>query len=376
MSIADWLRKVPWSLIVLWLALVLVGWIGIARSIDLSGRGGWLLVKQMIWSVVALGLMLAATIPNYRGLSRVSYLLFGGVLLLLVAVYFFPPINGARRWIRLAGMTFQPAELAKLVYVLLLARYLMDRDNFRRLPGLLAPLALTLLPVVLILREPDLGTAAVFPPLLMLMLVVAGARRRDVALSLLVGLMLLPLLWTQMSREQRSRVTAMLRQTAPDETPHADGYHLHQAKLMFALGGAWGSYWSGTVSEDASVYRVPEGATDSVFAILGERFGICGSALVLGLYGALVWRALALAERTREPFGRLVAAGVASLFGVQATINTGMMVGLLPITGLSLPLVSYGGSGLLVHSLAMGILLNIGLRPGYEVGSEPFVWTK
>jgi rod shape determining protein RodA len=371
---AIWLRKLPWSIVALWLALVLVGWMGIARSAELAGYGGWLLVKQMLWSIVALALMLAATVPNYRALGRVSYLLFGGVLLLLVAVYFFPPVNGSRRWIRCAGLTFQPAELAKLAYVLLLARYLMDRENFRRLAGLFAPLALTIPPVLLILREPDLGTAAVFLPLLMLMLVVAGARRRDLGLVLAAGVLLLPVLWTQMSREQRSRVTATLQQKPVNATPHADGYHLHQAKLVLALGGVWGSYWTGEVSEDASAYRVPEGATDSIFVILGERFGIVGVMLLLGLYVALVWRALLLAERTREPFGRLVAAGIAALFGIQAIINTGMLVGLLPITGLSLPLVSYGGSGLVVHSLALGILLNIGLRPGYEVGSEPFVW--
>lgn len=371
---ATWLRKLPWSIVALWLALVLVGWMGIARSAELGGTSGWLLVKQMIWSIVALMLMLGVTVPNYRSLGRVSYLLFGCVLLMLVAVYFFPPVNGARRWIRLAGFTFQPAELTKLVYVLMLARYLMDRENFRRLFGLFAPLAISIPPVLLILREPDLGTAAVFLPLLMLMLVVAGARRRDLGLVLAAGVLLLPVLWTQMSREQRSRVTVMLQQTAVNETPHADGYHLHQAKLVLALGGTWGSYWNGAASEDASIYRVPEGATDSIFVILGERYGIIGVMLLLGLYVALVWRALLLAEQTREPFGRLVAAGIAALFGIQAIINTGMLVGLLPITGLSLPLVSYGGSGLIVHSLALGILLNIGLRPGYEVGSEPFVW--
>jgi len=374
MDWAHWVRKLPWSIVLVWLALVLVGCLGIARNAELTGGSQKLLLKQGIWAVLALGLMLGVTIPNYRGLGRISYLLFGLVLVLLVAVYFFPPVNGARRWLRFGGLTFQPAELAKLVYVLFLARYLMDRENFRRLLGLFAPLALTIPPVILILREPDLGTAAVFLPLLILMLTVAGARRRDLGLVLAGGILLWPLLWTQMSREQRSRVTAMVQQTAVDEKPDADGYHLHQAKMVLALGGIWGSYFSGEVTPDTSVYRVPEGATDSIFVLLGERFGLCGVACLLGLYVFLVWRAMLLAEQTREPFGRLAAAGIAALFGVQALINTGMLLGLLPITGLSLPLVSYGGSGLITHSLALGILLNIGLRPGYEVGSEPFVW--
>jgi cell division protein FtsW (lipid II flippase) len=182
---------------------------------------------------------------------------------------------------------------------------------------------------------------------------------------------MVPLLWSQMSREQRSRVTAVLRQNEGDR---GDLYHLHQAKQMLALGGAWGSYWSGPVVDDPVVYHVPEGATDSIVAVLGERFGLAGVAALLGIYVLLVGRMLAIAERTREPFGRLVAAGVAALFAVETLINTGMMVGLLPITGLSLPLVSYGGSGLVSHSLALGLAMNIGLRGDYELTDEPFLW--
>jgi cell division protein FtsW (lipid II flippase) len=225
---------------------------------------------------------------------------------------------------------------------------------------------------VLILREPDLGTALVFIPVLLLMLFAAGARRRDLALVLFAGLLVLPVLWSQMSREQRSRVTAMVEQTAPGQRPTADGFHLHQAKKMLALGGVWGSFWSSEPIDDRSIYRVPEPATDSIVVVLGERYGLVGVGLLLLLYVALIWRGLVVAEATREPFGRLVAAGIVSLFAVEVVINTAMMVGLLPVTGLSLPLVSYGGSGLLAHGLAIGLLLNIGMRPGYELANEPF----
>src|SRR5690606_19341487 len=126
-----------------------------------------------------------------------------------------------------------------------------------------------------------------------------------------------------------------------------------QAKRMLALGGVWGSALTGEVASDRTVYHVPEGATDSIFVVLGERFGLVGAAGVLALYCLLIWQGLVIAERTREPFGRLVAAGIVSLFGIQALVNAAMMVGLAPITGLSLPLVSYGGSGLLAHWLAI-----------------------
>lgn len=372
MNFRCWLRNLPWSIVIAAVLLMICGWLGIARSEALAGASGRLLRQQLIWSALSLTAMLLITVPSYRRLGRASYAIFAVSLAFLILVYCFPPINGARRWIRVAGIGFQPSEFAKLAYVLMLARYLMYRDNFRRLPGLLMPLAISLPPMVLILREPDLGTAAVFLPILMAMVCAAGARRRDLALVIAAGLLLLPVLWSQMSREQRSRVTTLFAQTTLDGAPSGDGYHLYQAKQMLVLGGVWGSWASGEVADDRTVYHVPEGATDSVFAVLGERYGLAGATALLGLYVFLVWRGIVTAEHTREPFGRLVATGVAALFAVQVVINTAMMVGLAPITGLSLPLVSYGGSGMLAHSLALGLLLNIALRPGYEVSDEPF----
>jgi cell division protein FtsW (lipid II flippase) len=248
----------------------------------------------------------------------------------------------------------------------------MHRDSYRQLWGLLAPLALVLVPMVLILREPDLGTALVFLPVLFAMLLAAGARGRHLAMFVIAALATLPLLWTQMSREQKSRVTALARQTGPGESPSDDGYHLHRAKQMFALGGVWGTLARGDSESYRGVGVVPEPHTDSIASVLAERLGLCGFGGMLLLATALVWRGFAVADSTREPYGRLVAVGIASLLAVQVVINTGMLVGLLPITGLALPLVSYGGSSLLANGLSLGLLLNVGLRPGYEVAREPF----
>jgi cell division protein FtsW (lipid II flippase) len=225
---------------------------------------------------------------------------------------------------------------------------------------------------LLVLREPDLGTSLVFLPVLFIMLFAAGARVVHLGCLALCGVALLPLLWSQMSMEQRSRVTSLFEQTSAGQKPSPDGYQLHQAKQLLALGGVRGSYWTGEASDDRAAYHLPESHTDFLFTVLGERFGWVGLAGVLLLFGLLVARALRIADETREPFGRLLAVGLAALFGVQVLINTGMTVGLLPVTGLSLPLVSYGGSGLLAHGLAVGLLMNVGLRPGYEVGREPF----
>jgi len=316
--------------------------------------------------------MLAVTVPSYRRLCHRSYAIFALALLLLAAVYGFRSVNGAHRWLRWGHVGLQPSEFAKLALVLVLGRYLMYRENYRRLRGLLVPLALATLPVLLVLKEPDLGTAAVFLPVLFIMLLVAGARRGDLLRVLMAGAVLLPLLWVQMSPYQKSRIKVLLNPPVPGQTPPADAYQLYQARKMMALGGPWGSLVSGPPTEDMAVYHLPEDHTDFIFSVLGERLGLPGLALVLLLYGSIVWRTAVVALETREPFGRLLAAGVAALLAVEVLINTGVTVSLLPVTGLPLPLVSYGGSGLLAHCLALGLVLNVALRPGYEVTNEPF----
>ncbi len=372
MERSAWIRRLPWSILALVFCLMLLGWLGIGRSEQLAGSMGRLLQRQLAWSLICFSTMLLVTVPNYRILARWSYPAFFVSVVLLVAVYWFPPVNGAQRWIRFHGVGLQPSEFAKLAFVLGLARYLMYRESYRQLGGLFVPLALVMVPLLLILKEPDLGTALVFLPVLFTMLFAAGARRRHLALSVVVAVAVLPLLWSQMSREQKSRITALGEQTHAGEKPTDDGYHLHRAKQVLALGGWSGSFMAGETTDDHSVYDVPEPHTDSIAVVIGERFGLLGWAVMLLLFLGLTWRGLAVAQATREPYGRLVAIGVASLLATQVIINTGMLVGLLPITGLALPLVSYGGSSLLANCLAIGLLLNIGLRPGYEVTNEPF----
>ncbi len=371
-----WIQRLPWSIVSIAVLLMAVGWVGIARCEELTEGSGRFLRQQILWSVLATAVMFLLSLPSYRVLCRWSPAVFGVALLLLVLVYFFPPINGARRWIRLGPLGVQPSEFAKVAFVLVLARYLMYRDNYRRFLGLLLPLAITLVPVVLILREPDLGTAMVFLPVFFVMLFAAGARRIDLAKLVLVGAAALPFLWTQMSLEQQSRVTALFEPSGPGASVSPEAYHLRQAKQMVALGNVWGSLFMGPAVDDPTVYHLPEARSDFIFCVLGERLGLPGLAVILGLYVLLIWRGLAVAVATREPFGRLVAVGLMAVLAVQVLINTGMTVGLLPITGIPLPFLSYGGSGLLAQGVSLGLLLNIGLRPGYELAGEPFRYTE
>ena len=367
------LKRLPWLLIVAAAALTAIGYLAIARTEALAGSDRQFARQQLLWAGIGVVAAIATfTLPNYRVLMRHSYPLLVVANVCLVAVYLFPPINGAHRWIRVYGFGFQPSEFAKFAFVLALARYLMYRESYRRMLGLLVPLGLAFIPMVLILREPDLGTALIFLPVLFVMLFAAGARPRHLSLAALTAVALLPALWSQMSLEQRSRITALAEQPMPGQKVSDDAFHLHRAKQVLALGGIYGSAIHGELTEDRSAYYVPEAHTDSVFSIVGERLGVVGLAVVLLLYVVLIARVLAVAQNTYEPYGRLLAVGIASMLGVQVIINTGMMVGLLPITGLALPLVSYGGSSFMATAVALGLVLNIGMRQSCEVSPEPF----
>jgi cell division protein FtsW (lipid II flippase) len=371
MQATRWIQRVPWMIVALSGGLMVVGLLGIDRGDELAGSGHYF-ARQLVWIALAVPAMFVATLVPYRNLRRFSMPLFGLSILLLLAVYFMPAKNGAHRWIPLGVMNFQPSELAKIAFIMALAHYLMYRRNYRRLPGLLVPFVLTLVPVGLILREPDLGTSLIFLPVLFAMLFAAGARPRHLLLILMLGAALLPALWIAMSAEQKSRIVTLFVQRDSGPTPTGDGYHLRQSKQMLALGGMLGSDVEGVAIDDPAAYRLPASRTDFVFCLVGERFGLAGCAISLLLYVCLFVKGLRIAAATREPFGRLLAVGVVSLIATQAIINAGMTVGLMPITGMTLPLMSYGGSSLLATCIALGLLINVGMRPGYEMTHHPF----
>ncbi len=358
--------RIPW--------LLLLAWLGIARSEELAGGSGRFLVQQIAWSAFAAAGLVAVALCDFRRLLPWSYALLAAAMALLVAVYFFPTINGAHRWIRLGPVGFQPSELAKPAFILAAAHYLAERKNLRTLPGVLLPLLLTLVPMLLILKEPDLGTALLFPPLLAAMLLAAGARWRHLAAVAAVAVMLTPLVWSQMSREQKSRVAALAEDTGPGAKISADAYHLHRARATLAVGGIAGT-WLAAESPPPHTYLVPEPHTDSIAVVIAERLGLAGLGLLLLLYLVLVLRGLAVAAAVQHAAGRLVVVGITAWIGMQAAINTGMMVGLLPITGLSLPLCSYGGSSLLAVGLALGLVVSIARRDELSLEGEPFRYT-
>jgi cell division protein FtsW (lipid II flippase) len=368
---ANSIRRVPWTVIGCVFILLALGASSIARGDELS-RAGEFFGKQMVWVALAVVAGGFAARIQFRSLRHHAYLWFASSIVLLIVVYLFPARWGSRRWIPLGVMYFQPSELVKLTFIIALSRYLMHRENYRMLSGLVIPFALTLVPVGLILKEPDLGTSLLFLPVLFAMLFAAGARLRHLLLIGCLGIAVLPLFWLAISAEQQSRITALFLQRDGGPAPTGDGYHLHQSKQVLALGGVYGSHWTGTAVDDPLAYHLPACRTDFALCMLGERWGVVGCLTALSAYLVLFGRGLMIAAATREPFGRLLAVGIVSLLATQTIVNAGMTVGLLPITGITLPLVSYGGSSLLFTSLALGVLISIGLRPGYEIGREPF----
>jgi len=370
-QLGEGLKRVPWSVVTAASLLAALGLAGISRGDQLVGSGLHF-HRQLIWMALAVpALIMAAWVP-YRSLRPASYLLFGVTTVLLLVVFLMPAHHGARRWIPMGVFDMQPSELAKLTYILALSHYLMFRRNFRHFLGLFIPFLLTLVPLVLVLKEPDLGTALLFLPMLFAMLLAAGARVRHLVLIGMMGVAVTPVLWLGMNVEQKSRVVSLLTQVENGPAPRGDGYHLFQSKRMLSLGGTWGSDLAGMPVDDPAAYHLPAARTDFVFCLIGERFGLIGSLLTLATYAVLIIKGLSIAASTREPFGRLLATGIVTLLATQAIINTGMTVGLMPITGMTLPLVSYGGSSLVATAIALGLLINVAIRPGYEVTAEPF----
>ena len=362
--------------------------------------------KQLAFAAAGLVCLVLVNLFHYRRLGRISYLLYGIVLALLALLLvdkmglmrlgFVHDRLGMHRWIRIGfGFTIQPSEFCKIAYILALAWYLRFRSNFREFWGLIGPFALTLLAMVLILLEPDLGTTLLLMPVLFTMLFVAGARVKHLGIILLIGLALSPLMWRFMRPYQRMRISSVLLQNKkimnaaknneklakilvgdPDKLRtwrRAEGYQLLGAKRAIASGGLTGyGLGKGPYLQNQKYLKLPEADNDLIFAMIAHQFGILGCGVVLGLYILLIACAIDLAWLNTDPFGRLVAVGIAAALAVQVLVNVGMVLGMMPITGLTLPLVSYGGSSMVANGIAIGLLNNIGRHRPFSVAKKPF----
>jgi len=331
--------------------------------------------RHLQFTFIGMLAALIVAVPHHRHVRRLSYLSMLVVLGLLVFVLIpgvpgsiVRPRNGARRWITLPITDFQPSELAKITYVLALACYLRVRANYRTMPGLLLPLVLTFIPMGLVVKEPDLGTGLVFLPTFFAVLLAAGAKLKHLCLIVVIGLALAPALYPVLQPHQQARIKAMIAQVVGDDQYDQDiGFQGDRARTLVGAGGLAGV---GRQKAAALVRynRLPEEHNDMVFAVICCRWGAFGAAATWGLFGVLCIGGILVAGICRDPFGRLVAVGMVAIFFAQMTINTGMTIGVLPITGMTLPFVSYGGSSLVTAWVMIGLLFNIAMRrPGFSV---------
>ncbi len=353
-----YLGSFDWSLFIPAVLLPLIG-LAIIYSATVGTPSAGAFQRQAMWLVIGLTVLLLAMMIDYHTLAEFSWVLYGFALTLLVLTLAFGRVvNNSRSWLGIGGVNLQPSELAKVVTILAVAAYL-GRVRVGRLGFVnFSVIALLVgLPMLLILKQPDLGTAATFVPLLGGAAFVAGIRVRTLVILALAAALALPLLWGQLKPYQQERIKIVLD---PTSDPRGAGYQLIQSKIAVGSGGILGKgFLAGTQGQ---LQFLPEQHTDFIFAVLAEERGFIGSALALALYFVIIYRCIAVARVARDRLGVYIATGVACVVGGQAVLNIGVVLGLVPTTGVPLPLMSYGGSSLVSTMAALGLALNVRMR--------------
>lgn len=360
------LREWDWILVLSATSLAILGsaLIWSATSARLVADGQWSATsasRHVVNLILGLGLCWVVSRLGHRAIRRYTPLLYGASLagLMLVLSPLGSTINGAQAWIRLpAGFSIQPSEFAKVAIIVGVALVLADRSaaDAPDVRTLVRALAIAAVPVMLIMLQPDLGTVLVILAVVLGMLAVAGVRLVHlVVLAVLGGLAVVVAFAVGLVDDyQIDRLTAFAR---PDEGSRTFGYNTQQARIAIGAGGLLGrGLGQGTQTQGGFV---PFNHTDFVFSVAGEELGFVGVCVLLGLLAVVLWRGLTIALRARDLFGRLVASGVVLWFGLQAFENIGMNLGIMPVTGVPLPFVSYGGSSMFAAWIGIGLLLNI-----------------
>jgi len=345
--------------------VLLIGCFGlvILYSSDAPGESGLsriLFSKQLIWFGAGAALMMAAFLFNYKHLDRWAHTIYAVCILLLIGVLFFGKhVGGARRWLALGPVSIQPSEMAKIAVIIVLSRYYsrVISSGGLTLRNLIPPMVYTLIPFLLIVKQPDLGTA-------MLILIIAGSvtlfvkiERRTLLGILSFGGLCIPLVWYFLKGYQKLRILTFLN---PDLDPLGAGYHIIQSKIAIGSGMLFGKgYLKGTQN---ALSFLPEQHTDFIFSVMAEEWGFIGAVIMVLLFLLLVTRGLHVAYGCRDPFGTVLAVGLTAMLFAQIVINIAMVMGLMPVVGVPLPLVSYGGSSVVSVMITVGILMNVSMR--------------
>jgi rod shape determining protein RodA len=353
---ASW-RRFDFALFGIVLTLAACGLLLVYSASHHSAALSHLVWKQMLWLGVGFLAMSFFYVVDYQSLVHFSYWFLGAILLLLFLLLFMGKSRGgSARWFHLGWFYFQPSELAKLVLILAVTRYVSENNReIRKFWGMLPALGIALLMMLLILRQPDLGTAAVLLPISLAILFVAGARAWHLLSLLALGVASTPLIWNFALKDYQKR--RWLSFIAPENDALGSGYNAIQSGIAIGSGGVTGQgFLQGTQSQ---LNFVPMHHTDFIFSVLAEEWGLLGCLAVLLLYLALLLHAVKIAVNARDLRGTLLCAGIVAMLTTQILFNVGMTSGILPVTGITLPLLSYGGSSILTIMICVGILLNI-----------------
>ncbi|MBU2647435.1 rod shape-determining protein RodA [bacterium] len=357
------LEDFDWVLLLTVITIAVIGLISIYSASYSYGTETPYFKKQIIWLFFGLAVMALVTMIDYRFLEKLSPLLYLISIVLLLFVLFYGtggPGTRVSRWIKLGPFFIQPSELVKYSLVLLLAYHFNESRRIGDLgvKELAWPLALTLIPFALILKQPDLGTAIlllfVFIPIIFLV----GIRLKIILFTTILGFISVPFVWIFLLKPyQRNRFETFFN---PDLDPLGKGYQIIQSKISVGSGQFWGKgYLKGT---QARLNFLPARHTDFIFSVFTEEWGFFGGAILVGLYLFLILWCLRLVGKTKDRSGTILTLGVTTILAFQITINIGMVLGLLPIVGLPLPFMSYGGSALVSQMIGIGLILNVRMR--------------
>ncbi|MBF0311225.1 MAG: rod shape-determining protein RodA, partial [Magnetococcales bacterium] len=359
LQLGERLRRFPPGLILLPLLLAALGGIVLYSAVGGVVHTGFL-VRQGARFLLSFLVFLGLGLAEEKLFRRWAWILFGVSFILVVLVPVFGILGmGARRWLDLGFMRLQPSELMKITLILGLARYFHDRAISKGLgfQDTWVPMLMILLPMLLIARQPDLGTAVLLGALGGTILFVAGLPWKAVLFGLAGIAASVPLAWNWLHDYQKQRIMTLF---FPEKDPLGSGYHIIQSKIAVGSGGVLGKgFMAGSQSY---LEFLPERHTDFIFSVLAEEWGFAGSVTLLGLYSLLVVQGLVIAAGAKDRFGMLVAAGVTALFSVQVIINIGMVTGMLPVVGIPLPLISYGGSSLVTVMMGLGMLAHVAVN--------------
>ncbi len=350
-------------LVIIIITLIVIYSLIMISSATYDGEGSkisGLVKQQLFWFIAGLGVMSVTLVFDYHILGKMSKFIYILIVLALVAVELYGDSRGgAQRWIEIGGFTLQPSEFAKLGIIITLAWLLSKReDKLNSFMSLIPALVHVGIPMALVLKQPDLGTSLVFVVILMSMLFMAGVKFKVLISLIGAGVAAIPPMWFFVLGDyQRNRI---LTHFNPYSDPLGTGYNVIQSIIAVGSGQLTGrGLYGGSQSQ---LNFVPEQHTDFIFTVVGEELGFIGSIVLLFLYLVLILRLLGIARKAKDLFGSLVVTGIVSVLMFQIFENIGMTMGIMPVTGIPLPFMSYGGSSLLMNMVSVGIALNIGMR--------------